>query len=409
MKLKNNIPIAITFVLLIMTIAFSIIKIRTPNPQNNTSQTHATKSEPAIFNVGKTTDDMKGVWITHMELNMTGEADQSEKGFTKKFNEIAQNCKSYGFNTLIVQVRPFCDALYQSNYFPYSHILTGEQGENPGYDPLKVMCKICQKYGLKIHAWINPYRITLNNVPEELSDDNPAIQHSEYAIETESTTILDPSNPEARELIVNGIEEIIEKYDVDGIQFDDYFYPVDIEGRDSEQYEKYKSNAKGKTIMDIETWRKVNVNMLIAECYIAVHKLNKSIVFGISPQGNLENNSQLSADVISWSTAKGYVDYICPQLYFSLENPKLSFEDSLDSWTELELAQGVKLYAGLAGYKAGTDADEETWLDDNDVLKREYEILKNNSKVSGVMLYSYSSLLNEDAEEEINNLKSVLN
>ena len=131
-------------------------------------------------------------------------------------------------------------------------------------------------------------------------------------------------------------------------------------------------------------------------------------MFGISPQGNLENNAELFADVKSWCGQRGYIDYICPQIYFSLENPALGFEDALNDWLKLDFAKGVKLYVGLAGYKAGTDDDEGTWEYYDDTLFKEYKILKKNNNISGFMLYSYSSLIDEAAEKEIKNLKKLL-
>ncbi|MBQ5745284.1 MAG: family 10 glycosylhydrolase, partial [Ruminococcus sp.] len=160
--------------------------------------------------------------------------------------------------------------------------------------------------------------------------------------------------------------------------------------------------------MDLADWRKANVNLLIAETYLTVHRYSQTVVFGISPQGNLGNNAQLYADVESWCRAKGYLDYICPQLYFSPDNPALRFADALGEWTATELAADVKLYVGLAGYKAGTDADEGTWQGHDDILSQELIILNSNQKVNGFMLYSYSALHDEAAKNEMQNLKKGL-
>lgn len=342
-------------------------------------------------------EEMRGVWVSFMDLSMENEADKSEKSFTSKFSKIADNCKKLGFNTIIAQVRPFCDALYYSEYFPHSHILTGSQGKDPGYDALEIMCRICREKKLKIHAWVNPYRVKTESTPKELSEDNPS---KGIEIKTESVTILDPSNEAARKLIVDGVREIAEGYDIDGIQFDDYFYPEDIGNLDDEQYESYLSSGGGS--MSLEEWRKFNVNMLVAEAYIAIHGSGKSIAFGISPQGNLENNGKLCADVESWCQINGYIDYICPQIYFSPDNPAKGFKDSLDEWLSLDYADGVKLYIGLAGYKAGTDNDEGTWENSDDILSREYELTKDGA--DGIMLFSYNSIISDNSKKEIRNL-----
>lgn len=334
---------------------------------------------------------------------MENESDKSEEAFRKKFREIAESCRDDGFNTLIVQVRPFCDALYESDYFPYSHILSGNQGDDPGYDALKIMCDICRELELDIHAWVNPYRVKTEETPKALSEDNPSGLCR--CIETENCVILDPSDGEARKLIISGVREIVRNYDVDGIQFDDYFYPENIGDADSEAYEEYLEGAADEKRMSVEEWRKQNINLLIAQTYMAVHEEKDNVVFGISPQGNLGNNDTLYADVRSWCTVNGYVDYLCPQIYFSLDNPAMRFEDALDEWLELPRADGVKLYAGLAGYKAGSDSDEGTWLDRDDILAEEYKLCRD--KGVGIMLFGYESLTNDNSKKEIKNLEKL--
>lgn len=402
LKIKRIIPVIICIVLLICAVGISGLKKQSAQKSGSVS---APKKEAATADSAEESDEeMRGVWVTYMELSMENEADKSEKSFRAKFDKIAENAKKMGFNTLIAQVRPFCDALYNSAYFPHSHILSGTQGEYAGYDALKIMCEISKKYGLKIHAWINPYRVMLSETPAELADNNPCYYDDPICIETDSQIILDPSSETARDLIINGIEEIVKNYDVDGIQFDDYFYPADIDDNDSEQYEAYLETANPNNAMELSDWRKNNVNLLVAQAYITVHNQNKDIEFGISPQGNLGNNNELAADVVSWCGSNGYIDYICPQIYFSLSNPKLSFEASLSEWCDLDFSDEVKLYIGLAGYKANSDADEGTWLGSDDILSKEYAIAKANKNVSGIMLYSSSSLTDEDKNDEINNL-----
>ncbi|MEE1173326.1 MAG: family 10 glycosylhydrolase [Ruminococcus sp.] len=399
--IKRIIPFIATAVTLclVLTIGF-IDKNKTAVKATETNYNSVSEIKTSS---DKSSEPMKGVWVTYMELSMQYDDDKSEGAFKNKFENIAQDCKSRGFNTLIVQVRPFCDALYSSDYFPFSHIITGKQGAYPGYDPLEIMCETSKKLGLKIHAWINPYRIALNNIPQELSETNPYITDNEICIETDSTIILDPASEKARELIVSGVSELAENYEIDGIQFDDYFYPPDIENEDNEQYLDYASSIQNSFGMNLDEWRTANVNLLISEVYRTVHSLDKDIEFGISPQGNLGNNAGLNADVVSWCAQLGYIDYICPQIYFSLENPALGFEAALKEWTELDFHDDLRLYIGLAGYKAGSDADENTWQDSDDILAQEYKI-SDDYNADGIMLYSYSSLVDNNSEKEINNL-----
>lgn len=353
--------------------------------------------------------EMRGVWISYMELSMENETSKSKDSFIKKFDSIAKNCSEKGFNTLIVQVRPFCDAMYNSKLFPWSHILTGTQGKNPKYDPLSLMCGICKKYSLKIHAWVNPYRISTNETPQKLAKNNPYEKDKSIGKEIDEGIFLDPSNKKAQNLICNGVAEIAKNYDIDGIQFDDYFYPTQNKSFDAKQYNSYIKKCGKNNSMTQENWRKANVNMLICNVYRTIKSIDSNIQFGISPQGNISNNDGLYADVKSWCTCRGFADYICPQLYFSTENPALSFEDSLKSWTSLDFDEGVNLYVGLAGYKAGSDEyDDGTWSKSNTILSDEYNIMKKYSKVKGFMLYSYASLENNASKKDVNNLMSKL-
>lgn len=410
MKNKKIVPIIVSIIAMLSVICISsFTREKTPKKQNNINNIAALSSK-ATADTPESDEEMRGVWVSYMELSMENESSKTQKAFEDKFTEIAQKCRESGFNTLIVQVRPFCDALYKSSYFPWSHILTGTQGENPQYDALQIMCDICKENNLKIHAWINPYRVSSNETPKKLSDNNPYIKNSEIGIKTDNGIFLDPSNETAQQLISDGVKEIAENYDVDGIQFDDYFYPTEDESFDKKQYEAYIEKYGKENSMSLDNWRMQNVNTLICKVYRTIKSVDSSVEFGISPQGNIGNNDGLYADVKSWCTCKGFADYICPQIYFSLENPALTFEDCLDSWTSLDFDENVKLYVGLGGYKAGNgEYDEETWLLSDSILADEYDILRNNKSVRGFMLYSYSCLEDDTAKKEINNLINALN
>lgn len=410
MKNKKIVPIIVSVIAMLSVICISSFTREKPPKKQNDINNIAALSSKATADTLESDEEMRGVWVSYMELSMENESSKTQKAFEDKFTKIAQKCRESGFNTLIVQVRPFCDALYKSSYFPWSHILTGTQGENPQYDALQIMCDICKENNLKIHAWINPYRVSSNETPKKLSDNNPYIKNSEIGIKTDNGIFLDPSNETAQQLISDGVKEIAENYDVDGIQFDDYFYPTEDESFDKKQYEAYIEKYGKENRMSLDNWRMQNVNTLICKVYRTIKSVDSSVEFGISPQGNIGNNDGLYADVKSWCTCKGFADYICPQIYFSLENPALTFEDCLDSWTSLDFDENVKLYVGLGGYKAGNgEYDEETWLLSDSILADEYDILRNNKSVRGFMLYSYNSLEDDTAKKEINNLINALN
>jgi uncharacterized lipoprotein YddW (UPF0748 family) len=410
LKNKKIVPIIVSVIAMLSVICISSFTREKPPKKQNDINNIAALSSKATADTPESDEEMRGVWVSYMELSMENESSKTQKAFEDKFTEIAQKCCESGFNTLIVQVRPFCDALYKSSYFPWSHILTGTQGENPQYDALQIMCDICKENNLKIHAWINPYRVSSNETPKKLSDNNPYIKNSEIGIKTDNGIFLDPSNETAQQLVCDGVKEIAENYDVDGIQFDDYFYPTEDESFDKKQYEAYIEKYGKENSMSLDNWRMQNVNTLICKVYRTIKSVDSSVEFGISPQGNIGNNDGLYADVKSWCTCKGFADYICPQIYFSLENPALTFEDCLDSWTSLDFDENVKLYVGLGGYKAGNgEYDEKTWLLSDSILADEYDILRNNKSVRGFMLYSYSCLEDDTAKKEINNLINALN
>jgi len=410
LKNKKIVPIIVSVIAMLSVICISSFTREKPPKKQNDINNIAALSSKATADTPESDEEMRGVWVSYMELSMENESSKTQKAFEDKFTEIAQKCRKSGFNTLIVQVRPFCDALYKSSYFPWSHILTGTQSENPQYDALQIMCDICKENNLKIHAWINPYRVSSNETPKKLSGNNPYIKNSEIGIKTDNGIFLDPSNETAQQLISDGVKEIAENYDVDGIQFDDYFYPTEDESFDKKQYEAYIEKHGKENSMSLDNWRMQNVNTLICKVYRTIKSVDSSVEFGISPQGNIGNNDGLYADVKSWCTCKGFADYICPQIYFSLENPALTFEDCLNSWTSLDFDENVKLYVGLGGYKAGNgEYDEETWLLSDSILADEYDILRNNKSVKGFMLYSYNSLEDDTAKKEINNLINALN
>ena len=409
MSVKKLAPVIVSAVLLITALVARAYSMKNEVKPTSTATVDTATIDSAVDEQPKKAEkEMRGVWVSYIELDMQTETDKSEASFREKFKNIAINSKNAGFNTLIVHVRPFCDALYDSKFFPYSHILSGEQRVNPGYDALEVMCEVCSQLDLDIHAWVNPYRISTDSTPQALSETNPYVIDNEIGEETENGIFLNPANKMARNLIIDGVTEIVRNYDVDGIQFDDYFYPTQDSDFDATEYADYVETVGEMNCMSIDNWRLANVNTLICDTYRAIHKISNDVDFGISPQGNIDNNAKIYADVKTWCICKGFVDYICPQLYYSLDNPALTFEDSLTAWSDLDINKSVKLYVGLAGYKANSDADEGTWLYSNNILADEYKIAVNNEKVSGIMLYSYSALKDENASTEIANLTKAM-
>lgn len=359
--------------------------------------------------------EMRGVWISYLTLDMSG-TDRIEKAFKDKIDTIISQSSENGINTLIVHVRSHCDAIYKSKYFPYSHVISGTQGEDPGFDALEYIVSAAHKAGLEVHAWINPFRVKENKTPQKLSDDNPYMlykndddaSNDRYIVKWENGWYLNPAYSDVRELIINGVREIVSNYDVDGIHFDDYFYPTSDSRFDDEEYQAYlKSVDDSSLALTLGQWRNANVNSLVSGVYSAIKSIDSLVQFGISPQGNMSNDENISADVKSWSQITGYVDYICPQIYVSFDHPLLPFDKTCEEWRKLVENKNVKIYCGLALYKAGSDSDEGTWQGSNDVLKKEIEYMR-ECGYDGFMLYSWDYLECEQTVAEMKNLIKCL-
>lgn len=422
----NLIPVFIAVVLFFSVFVSVAVKNSIAKEDNNTKptstaangksnkQAKATKTSTEKENPKKAEEELRAVWVPYMSLDMSG-TDYSEAAFKSKIDSIVINCKKHKLNAVIIHVRPCGDALYKSSYFPWSHILTGKQGKDPGYDPLEYIVKAFHDEDIEVHAWVNPLRIRMSNTPSEFSDDNPYMiwkndgdkSNDNYIFTSGDNIYYNPAYSEVRRLIINGIREIVENYDIDAVHFDDYFYPEDDNDCDSASYGEYiKSLKKEEAPLSKAEWRKSNINSLISGVYSAIHSAKDDVEFGISPQCNTENDEKLSADIYSWGSVDGYVDYICPQIYVSNEHPVLPFNESADQWRKIVSNKNVKLYLGLGVYKAGTDKDSGTWLLSDDILKE--QILYGRSiSCNGFMLYSYDYLDSEAAKDEVANVMSV--
>ena len=376
----------------------------------------STASVPAAAAVkGVAFNEMRAVWVPYMNLNMSKEEDKSEKAFQKKFDAIVAGAKNCGMNTLIVHVRPFGDALYPSAYFPWSHVVGGTQGVNPGYDPLAYMVEASHKAGMKLHAWVNPMRIQVSGTPSILAQGNPYntwnsdAAKAGWAVDSGGGKYYNPAYPQVRRLIADGVKEIAKNYNVDGIQFDDYFYPTQDGSFDKSAYDAYCASAsKNGTPLSLPEWRRGNINALVSLVYSEIKSVKPNLPFGIAPQGNVQNDMNMGADVASWCSAQGYVDYICPQLYVNFENPVLPFDTAAQSWRKMVVNTNVKLYLGLAVYKSGSDADSGTWQKSNNILAQQVEVGRKTS-CDGFMFYSWDYLNSDQTKEEVQNVMKVLN
>ena len=347
--------------------------------------------------------ETRAVWISSIgNLDFPSKMGMSAAQLRKEIDGIITNCKNIGINTIFFQVRPNGDALYSSEVFPWSKYLSGTQGVAPdqSFDPLHYFIQRAHKSNIELHAWINPYRIgTGDNVAATLSKDNPAIVHPEYTIQSDSGLYYNPGLPEVRSLILDGIDELICNYDVDGIHFDDYFYPYDLSGfDDSDTYKKY---GNGRSLGD---FRRESVDELVRLAYNLIKSKDPDKEFGISPFGiwaNKSTNAQGSdtrgmssysaifSDSKKW-VKKGWLDYVCPQVYWTFDHEKAPYAEIVDWWESVCEKTDVKLYIGLAAYKINTD---EIGWDEPDQIQRQLEYAAKESSYAGHCFFRYGVLI----------------
>lgn len=352
-------------------------------------------------------EEMRGLWISFMDLEVKSNENTQQK-FEDKFQNIINQAKKHKINNLFVHVRSHGDALYPSKIFPWSHTLTGEQGVNPSFDPLKYMIEKSHENGLKFHAWINPLRVKTSSAPTKMCENNPYFRFDskKHMIYHTGGICFNPAFEEIQNLVTDGVKEIVENYDVDGIHFDDYFYPEKKFTTSSDSaFGEYLKTEKNP--MTEYSWRQKNINDLIKKVYQSVKEINPNVEFGISPSGIISHCYEQGADVKRWFSEKGYVDYVCPQIYWSTDFQVMPFERTAKEWKNIQKNSEVKIYSGLALYKVGTDRDENTWKNQSDVLKREVEILRKFG-YNGFALFSSRYLEFPETQTELKNFISIM-
>jgi len=267
------------------------------------------------------------------------------------------------------------------------------------------MVREAHNRGLSIHAWINPMRLMSDADIKGISDSYKIKQwynsddlRGKYIVKVNGTWYLNPAYSETVSLIADGVSEIVSKYNVDGIQIDDYFYPTTDKSFDSAAY-----SASGTSSSLLE-WRMSMVSNMVRKLYSSVKNVNSTAVFGISPQGSISNNyNDLYADVKTWCAQSGYVDYILPQIYYGFSNSTLPYSDTCAAWSSLVKNSSVKLVIGLAPYKIGTEDTwagngKFEWANNTDIIARQMAFAETLPNYGGVALYRYDSLFNPSAD-----------
>lgn len=329
-----------------------------------------------------------GVWLSYSELDSL----LASGNFKSEFESALSNCKARGITDMFIHIRPFCDSLYPSKYFPLRQSTQGYD-----FDVLEFIINVCHENGIKIHGWINPYRVSTGNSDiSSIPKNSPVHTLPQSAICIYNGVYLNPSSFEVRQLIINGIREIVNGYDIDGIHFDDYFYPTQDEAFDSAVYNSYCEETV--TPLSLADWRRTHVNALISGCYTAIKFSDKDVVFSVSPSASIADNyNENYADTVLWCES-GCVDYIIPQLYFGFEYPddNFKFENLVTMWRERISGTTVRLLVGLAAYKINTEQEPDRieWQQGSNIIKRQIEICRNTHDISGHIYFSYSAMCN---------------
>ena len=350
--------------------------------------------------------EFRGVWVvTALNLDYPSKPTTNSSILKTQAINILDTAKSLGFNAIILQVRPSGDAFYKSKIFPWSKYLTGKQDRAPSdnFDPLSFYIQEAHKRGLELHAWINPYRITASSFDSNtnLSPTNPAVLHPDWVVKySDNKLYLNPGIPQVRKLIIDGVEEIIRNYNIDGIHLDDYFYP----GTDFPDSKTFKAYGKGYST--IANWRRANNDKLIEGIHNLIHKIKPKIKFGVSPTGIWANRSQniygsntkgkqsyydLYSDTRGW-VKKKYLDYIAPQIYWDIGNSSSDYKTLVNWWGNVVKNTGVKLYIGQAAYKTGNVNSLSPWYGVSEI-NRQRQLNKTISSINGTIMFRYASIV----------------
>lgn len=338
--------------------------------------------------------EFRGAWIQCVNGQFMGMSTETmQRTLVSQLDELQRD----GVNAIIFQVRAECDALYNSPYEPWSRFLTGTQGKAPApyWDPLQWMIEQCHKRGMELHAWLNPYRAKTKNTTN-LAANHIAITHPEDVFPYDGLFILNPGIASNRNYICKIVDDIVRRYDVDGIHMDDYFYPYPVAGLPIPDDREYQANSNG--IADRGDWRRYNVNLFIKQVSDSIHAIKPWVKFGISPFGiyrnktaaapigsntrGTQNYDDLYADVLLWVN-NGWIDYCVPQLYWQIGHPSADYKTLIEWWNR---------YAGKRPLYIGEDVERTVKFADTqnpniNQMPAKYKLHEQMNHVNGTVLW----------------------
>lgn len=334
-------------------------------------------------------------WINYNEIGDLIQNVNTQIEFENLVKENVEVLKEYKISNIFLQVRAFDDAFYSSSIVPKSKFCF-----NKDIDVLKAFVDVCHKNNIKIHAWMNPYRIRNDDNINEIENEFAIrlLNNSEKLIITDKSVYYNPAYSDIQNYILNCVKEIIDNYEIDGIHIDDYFYPTTDASIDEQIYNEFL-NSGGK--LSLADYRRNNISSMVAALY-EISSQNH-LVFSISPNANIDlNYNELYADVNLWAKEDGYADYIIPQIYFGFENENMPFMSTLNKW--ITDNSSSKIVVGLAIYKCNTEdiyagQGSSEWVDDDNIISAQIKhSIEQGAK--GVSFYSASYLYNNSVNKK---------
>ena len=305
--------------------------------------------------------------------------------------EMLDEFQAMNLNAIVFQVRPTADALYKSDLEPWSHWLTGKQGEPASYDPLEFVCAEAHKRGIDVHVWINPYRVTIPAMNiDSLAPSHMYHQHPEWFVKYGKQWYYNPALQETRDFLCQVVADLVTRYDIQAIHMDDYFYPYPIAGEEFPDTLNFAADPRGFT--DLGDWRRDNVNLAIEQVHNTIINIKPEVQFGISPFGiwrnkkndergsetnGLQNYDQLYADILLWME-EGWIDYVVPQLYWEIGKEVADYEILAHWWAE-HATEKCRVYIGMAPYHMGNHK-AAAWNEGNEICRQ----LRLNRTIEGI-------------------------
>ncbi|MDX2540835.1 glycoside hydrolase family 10 protein [Streptomyces sp. WI04-05B] len=349
----------------------------------------------------RATRELRGMWLATV-TNRDWPSRQGLSASQQRAELITHldTAVSRRLNAVFLQVRPTADALWPSPYEPWSQVLTGTQGKDPGWDPLGTAVEEAHARGLELHAWFNPYRVANNTDPAKLIASHPARRHPDWVVPYGGKLYYNPGLPEVRGFVQDAMLDAVRKYDIDGVHWDDYFYPYPVAGQtfdDDAEFAKY-----GGAFPDRASWRRDNIDRLVQETAARIKAVRPGTDFGISPFGvwrnaatdplgsdtraGVQTYDDLYADTRKW-VRQNWIDYICPQIYWNIGFAAADYAKLLPWWAGVAKGTGTKLYVGEALYKAGDPAQPAAWQDPAE-LSRHLTLAQSHPEARGHVFFS---------------------